>query len=124
MQNFFTTVLTPFIIAIAKGVLESLAQAVWDSLRTTLIEAVAEVEKKFKNGDYSEKKKDEVIKAVLDYIQKHKKLSKIQVWALRSFIGRVIDKMLDDLNNNYGHSWSKYVGDLFSYWAKRLPLID
>lgn len=124
MQNIFTTVLTPFIIAIAKGVLHSLAQAVWDSLRLTLIEAVSEVEKKFRNGDYSKQKKGQVVKAVIEYIQKHKNLSKVQLWALRVFISRVIDKMIDDLNKNYGHSWGEHVNNMMNYWAKRLPLID
>lgn len=124
MKNVLVTVVWPVIAGIVQSILQSLAQAAYDSFRSTLIEAVAEAEKKFRDGDYSEKKKEEVIKSVLDYIQRHKKLSGVQIWALRTFISRVIDKMIDDLNKNYGHSWSEYVSDFLNYWAKRLPLID
>lgn len=122
MNNFVAAILSPFIIIAAKNILHTLAQTVWDALWVRLLDAIKSVELQFKNN--SELKKEQVLTAIMLYVAENKKLSKVQTRIIRTFIGFVIDKIIEDLNKNNGHSWATVVLNLKQYWAGRIPYVD
>lgn len=127
MKAFFQSVIRsilPTAGAIAMRVLDSLAQNLWDSLWDLLLLSIGDAERKFRDGKYAEVKKQYVIDEAIKFITKYRKLSKIQLWALKTFIGKIVDRIIKDLNENNGKTWVAVVTDLKAYWAGRIPLID
>lgn len=123
MKAFLKAIL-PTVSAIALRVLESLAQNLWDAIWDLVIISIGEAERKFKDGNYAEVKKQFVIDKAIEFLLKYRKLSKVQLWAVKLFIGKVIDRMIKDLNLNNGKGWVLVVSDLKAYWAGRIPYID
>lgn len=124
MQNVIATIIMPFLVASAKSLLLSLAQNVWDSLWDLVFDSIAEIEKTVKNDGFQNDKRKIILDRVEVFLSKQKKISKVQKWAVRVFIGKVIDKMIEDLNSKHGTDWIKYVKDLKQYWADKIPGIN
>lgn len=122
MANIITTILSPVIIGTAKKALKSLAKHLWDHLWTLLVESIQQVEATIKNDP--ELKKETVVRRIMNYVETSKKFSKLQLWAVRKFIELVIDKMIDQMNDNCGHKWVETITDLKKYWEGRIPYLS
>lgn len=122
MANIITTVLSPIIVGIAQKALKSLAKHIWEYLWILLIDSIHQVETTIKNDP--ELKKETVVRRIMNYIKTNKKFSKVQLWAIEKFINIVIDKMIDQMNANYGHDWVKTITDLKKYWENRIPYLN
>lgn len=122
MASIAIKMISPIIVSVAQLVLKSLAKHVWEYLWIMLIDSIHQVEVTIKNDP--DLKKETVIRRVTEYIKANKKLSKIQLWAVEKFIDLIIDKMIDQMNNNYGHDWIKTITDLKKYWENRIPYLN
>jgi hypothetical protein len=58
------------------------------------------------------------------FLTSQKKLSKVQRWAVMVFMGRVIDAMIKDLNENHGQNWIDKAVDLKKKFADKIPGIN
>jgi hypothetical protein len=124
MQNVFATMVMPFIIATAKSLLLSLAQNVWDGLWDLVFDSIKEIEIQIKNRDVQADKKKIILDRVEVFLTSQKKLSKVQRWAVMVFMGRVIDAMIKDLNENHGQNWIDKAVDLKKKFADKIPGIN
>lgn len=124
MQNVFATILLPFLAATAKSLLLSLAQNVWDGLWDLVFDSIKEIEIQIKNRDIQADKKKIILDRVESYLSQNKKLSKVQRWAVIVFMGRVIDAMIKDLNENHGQNWIDKAVDLKKKFADKIPGIN
>lgn len=124
MQNVFATILLPFLAATAKSLLLSLTQNVWDGLWDLVFDSIREVEIQIKNRDVQVDKKKVILDRVEVFLTSQKKLSKVQRWAVMVFMGRVIDAIIKDLNENHGQNWIDKAVDLKKKFADKIPGIN
>ena len=52
------------------------------------------------------------LNSAMAFIEKHKKLNRLQKWAVKKLLGNVVDKIIEDLNKNKGKKWVTVVQDL------------
>ena len=117
-------VLSPILMGVAQKLISSLAQNVWDSFWDMVMESIKQAEQVFKDNGRAEVKKQWVIDRATAFLKLNSKTSRFQMWAVKVFLGKVIDNMIDEMNKNEGKCWSKYILDLKKYWADRIPYID
>jgi len=113
--------LLPIVTMLAMNVLKGVLNVAWESFWLTIFEAIQEAEK---NISGSLIKKDEVIKKVMEFIAKYKKLSLVQTWAVKLFIGKVVDAAIEELNNDHGKKWVDTVKDIEQKINQKINIID
>jgi hypothetical protein len=126
MSNFFNAAaknLFPIITMIAMNILSKILNIAYEAFWLTMFEAIQEAEKKLK-GAYL--KRDAVVAQMLDFIKKHKKLSFVQEFAVKLFIGRVIDLIILEINSadGEGKAWLNIIKDIEERINKKLDIID
>lgn len=118
IKNWIISVAT----AIAMRLLETIPQALWDGFWAVIIESVKQAEEKYGRG-LGEQKREQVIGQALEYVMKIRKLNAIQRWALKLFLGRVIDSIIAELNKMAGHNWVNVVDQIKDRLAAKIPFV-
>lgn len=113
--------LFPLVTGIAMRALKSVLNGMWKAFWQTILEGIAEAEKTWKDGFI---KKEYVVSSVIAFIEKHKKLNRLQKWAVKRLLGNVVDKIIEDLNKNKGKKWVTVVQDLERELNNKLKIID
>jgi hypothetical protein len=113
--------LFPLITSIAMGALKSILNSTWKAFWQTILEGIKEAEN---NWSSSFIKKDYVVNSAMAFIEKHKKLNRLQKWAVKKLLGNVVDKIIEDLNKNKGKRWVAVVQDLERELNSKLKIID
>lgn len=105
MKNWFVS----FLSGLALKLLEGLSVAAWDAFWRTVCDAVRDAERKWNGGTV---KKKWVIDHVMQWLEGRERLGFLRRWAVRVFLNRVIDEIVDELNDRVGHDWGTCVADL------------
>lgn len=113
--------LFPLITSIAMGALKSVLNGMWKAFWQTILEGIKEAEN---NLSSSFIKKDYVVNSAMAFIEKHKKLNRLQKWAVKKLLGNIVDKIIEDLNKNKGKKWVTVVQDLERELNNKLKIID
>ena len=113
----------PIVAGIARKILSGILNASYRAFWKEIFEAIEKAEKDFIGGNI---KKDWVLLKILDFIQKKrgKKLNRIQTWAIKKFIGIIINNIIDDLNKKDGKNWAQFAIDLEIRLNEKLKIID
>lgn len=113
--------LFPLVTGIAMRALKSVLNGMWKAFWQTILDAIAEAEKTWNDGFV---KKEYVISSIMNFIEKHKKLNRLQKWAVKKLLGNIVDKIIEDLNKNRGKKWVTVVQDLERELNSKLKIID
>ena len=113
--------LFPLITSIAMRALKSVLNGMWKAFWQTILDAIAEAEKYWNAGFI---KKAYVVSSMMTFVEKHKKLNRLQKWAVKKLLGNVVDKIIEDLNKNKGKRWVAVVQDLERELNNKLKIID
>ena len=113
--------LFPIVTGIAMRALKSILNSMWKAFWQTILEGIKEAEK---NWFSSFIKKDYVVNSAMAFIEKHKKLNRLQKWAVKKLLGNIVDKIIEDLNKNKGKKWVTVVQDLERELNSKLKIID
>ena len=113
--------LFPIVTGIAMRALKSILNSMWKAFWQTILEGIKEAEK---NWSSSFIKKDYVVSSAMAFIEKHKKLNRLQKWAVKKLLGNIVDKIIEDLNKNKGKKWVTVVQDLERELNRKLKIID
>jgi hypothetical protein len=122
--------LFPLITSIAMRALKSILNSTWKAFWQTILEGIKEAENKMiypvpcRSWSSSFIKKDYVVNSAMAFIEKHKKLNRLQKWAVKKLLGNVVDKIIEDLNKNKGKRWVTVVQDLERELNNKLKIID
>jgi hypothetical protein len=107
---------------IAIGILKDIAHFAWGALWQIITDAMLEAEKQWIKSGSGEVKKDWVMNQVMAYLTKTKKLNFLSKWIVKTFLSKVIDQFITELNRDFeNHEWAKHVQDLRKYIEKYLP---
>lgn len=122
-EFFFAAIRTvgPFITMIVMGALQTIVNTLYEAFWQTIFDAILEAQKTLSGGII---KKEAVIKKVMDFISTHKKLSFVQVWAVKLFIGKIIDGIIKDIKNNHGENWLDSVKEIEQKINEKTDFID
>ncbi len=120
MRDFFLGLLVRF----AERTLRRIGNHVWIGAWELKIEGVAEAEKYWEEKGRGEDKKEFVIKKVMGYIEGQKNLNFITRKILEMFVSRMVDAILEQLNEEIGKDWASQVEDLRDKLAGKIPFID
>ena len=113
--------LFPLITSIAMRALKTVLNGMWKAFWQTILEGIKEAEI---NWYSSFIKKDYVVNSAMAFIEKHKKLNRLQKWAVKKLLGNIVDKIFEDLNKNKGKKWVTVVQDLERELNNKLKIID
>ena len=113
--------LFPIVTGIAMRALKSILNSMWKAFWQTILEGIKEAEN---NWSSSFIKKDYVVDSAMAFIEKHKKLNRLQKWAVKKLLGNIVDKIIEDLNKNKGKKWVTVVQDLERELNNKLKIID
>ena len=113
--------LFPIVTGIAMRALKSILNSMWKAFWQTILEGIKEAEN---NWSSSFIKKDYVVDSAMAFIEKHKKLNRLQKWAVKKLLGNIVDKIIEDLNKNKGKRWVTVVQDLERELNNKLKIID
>ena len=120
MKNAFLALLFGF----AKSVLTNVSQILWDSMWEILFEAVEEAEKKWTKEGMGQRKKDFVKKKVMTFIEEKANLNFIQKKAISIFLDRMIDGIVEAINDELGKDWVDKVGKYEDELAGKISFIQ
>lgn len=104
---------------IAMDLLRAMTQAVWDSFWSVVYDGVEQAEREWNETGKGEIRKEIVLRKVLAWLDKNQRINPVQKWAIRRFLGVVIDRIVDSLNAELGQGWGEKVTDLKSYLASK-----
>ena len=113
--------LFPIVTGIAMRALKSILNSMWKAFWQTILEGIKEAENNWYSGFI---KKDYVVSSAMAFIEKHKKLNRLQKWAVKKLLGNIVDKIIEDLNKNKGKRWVTVVQDLERELNNKLKIID
>jgi hypothetical protein len=110
------------LITIATGILKDAAHVLWDTLWGIVGAAMIEAEKQWKLAGSGTVKKEFVMKNAMEFINKNFKLNFITRWVVQTFVGNVVDRLIQELNTDFDdHKWVEHVKDIRDYIEKYLP---
>lgn len=104
---------------IALDLLKAMTQAVWDAFWVVVYDGVEQAEKEWNESGKGEIRKEMVLRRVMAWLDRNQKLNGIQKWAIKRFLGVVIDRIVDSLNAELGNDWGDKVTDLKNYLASK-----
>lgn len=113
-----------FLSALVRSFLVNLVQNLWDGLWEEIFIAVAKAESRWDEGGRGEKKKEWVMSEVLSYLDEQANLNFIQRQVARLFVSRVVDAVIETLNESLGKDWVERIRELEGTLADRIPFID
>ena len=108
---------------IALTILKRVASFAWEVLWTVVTDAMEEAEKSWTEVGSGKVKKEWVMSNAMRYVDTLK-LNFISHWIVKTFISRVIDSLIEKLNQDFeDHKWLDYIKDLKVYCEKYIPFI-
>lgn len=119
MQN----IIIAFASKLAMDLLKAGVHGLWEGFWGVVFDAVKQAEKEWIAEGQSEVKKQYVIDKVMIYVNAMKRLNFVQKWAIKTFVARVIDSIIDRLNAELGRSWVDKVEDLKKYLEDKIPYV-
>lgn len=113
-----------FLWLLVEPLLKRIANELWDGIWEQIILAVQHAEQKWAEAGRGETKKAEVIATVMAYVNEHAKLNWIQLQFVKLFVSKVVDAIVDELNEKAGKDWGEKVKELERNLAIKLPVIE
>lgn len=109
---------------IALDFLKQLAQEVWETFWSVVFRAIEDAEKAWISSGKGKLKKEWAIEQIMRWVEKNTKANGIVRWAIRKFLDRVIDAIIDELNKNVGNHWRESVQKVKDLLGDKIPFID
>ena len=110
-------------LGIARRTMMKVGQYVWDGTWNMIIQGIAEAEGLWEESGRGKEKKKYVIEKAIEYIEKNVRLNFITRRIMVMFVSRVVDAILDQLNEEIGTNWAEQVEDLQAELAGKIPFI-
>jgi hypothetical protein len=118
-----SSVLT-FLWLLVRPVLEKIAQGLWDEIWEQIIVAIQAAEAKWVEAGRGEAKKADVVATVMAFIESRRKLSWLEEWFVRMFVGKAVDAIIAQINEAAGKDWGQKVAELEQQLADKLPVVS
>jgi len=119
MNNLIASIIVKFALA----ALRSVTHAIWEGIWSTVFDSIKSAEQQWQSSGHGKVKKDWVLDQIMTYIDKLKKFNGIQKWAIKIFIGRAIDTIVEELNNSIGNDWVKSADMIKVLLEKKIPFL-
>jgi len=104
--------------------LKSIADALWDATWAMVFDSIAKAEKKWEQGDWAKEKKQFVINEAMKFIENHEQLGWVRKQAVKMFLSLVIDRVIQELNDEIGKDWAKQAKEIENNLDDYFPWID
>lgn len=118
-----TKVLIQFLSSVALAILGKVADSIWEALWLEVIEAIDNVQTAL-SGESGKVKKAQVVEQALIFLQRRKKLNRLQLIPIKLLLSKTIDALVESLKKDDGRSWKDKVLDLKQKLADKIPYVD
>ena len=118
------TAVTALLFGFVRSILINTSQILWDSMWEVLFEAIEEAEERWNEDGMGDKKKDFVKDKVMEFIEEKADLNFIYKRAIIIFLDRIIDGIVEAINDELGKDWVNKVGKYQKEMAGKISFIE
>lgn len=122
--------MTPFVLLVIglafsylKRSFERMAEDIWDDLWEFVFQQVAKVEAELSMPEAGAKRKVAVLDTVTAWVEDRFSINFIQRIVLRYLVSKVIDALVDELNETMGHDWLATAQEAKEKLEERWPFL-
>jgi hypothetical protein len=120
VNNLISSIIVKFALA----ALHSVAHAIWEGIWSSVFDSIKSAEQQWQSSGHGKVKKDWVLDQIMTYIDKMKKFNGIQKWAIKIFMGKAIDAIVEELNKSIGQDWVKSADMIKVLLEKKIPFLS
>lgn len=113
------------LVSIVLGIAKKATEIVWDSFWDAVDRMIVVAEQRWQEAGNGKEKKKFVMDFCLDYLNSRVELNWYQKFAMKLFLGSIIDKVIAEVNEDYEDGgWVKHTRSLKNYLEKYIPLLQ
>ena len=110
-------------IAIGLQILQGLAQSIWDSFWSEIIQSVVVAEEQWKATGRGETKKLYVVLHMMEWLESKNLVRWYKRRVMRRAVETIVDRIIEEANKKAGHNWVDHAEELKSFLASKIPFI-
>jgi len=107
-----------------RSVLKSASQAIWEGLWGVLFAAIEEAEERWREEGKGQERKSFVEDKVMSFVQEKADLNFIQRQAVKLFVSKTIDTIVEQLDDELGENWIEKVDEYKQELADMISFIN